>query len=271
MSRWTVGRLLEESTAKLKRAGIDSARLDSLLIIEEITGQDRAWLLAHTEELIDAKSVSKIQRLGDRRSRRSPLAYLLGRVDFYGLTFTVNPKVLIPRPETESLVTYLITNALRSGRVLDVGTGSGAIAVSLAKHRPDLTVVASDIDRAVLAVAAQNAAKNSVRDIRFVISDLMDDISGRFDLIAANLPYLPVGARLQPELSHEPAAALFSGPDGLDTYRRLLRTAPTHLADAGLLVLEADPQRAPALTAEPQSDGWRLKEKAEYFYVFTLK
>jgi release factor glutamine methyltransferase len=173
------------------------------------------------DKVLDPASVAAFNALVSRREAREPVAYILGRKAFRRLTLQVDRRVLIPRPETELLVEVGLT--LASGAsVVEVGTGSGAVALALKDERPDLTVVATDVDPAALDVARENGRRLGL-DVEFVLGDLLGGVDGEFDALLANLPYVPEGCGLEPEIeSYEPAVALFSGPDGLDLMRRLI-------------------------------------------------
>ncbi len=206
--------------------------------------------------------VSQIQELVDQRLSRYPLQYSLGVQNFYGLDFNVNASVLIPRPETECLVAFLVDYAKgKSGKLLDIGVGSGAIAISLATKLPNFTVVGVDISEEALIVSKLNGEKHGVIDrISWIKSDLFDAIKGeRFDIIVSNPPYIPLSdaAGLEPEvLVHEPHIALFGGLDGLDFYRRIIPEAIEHLNDYGLLAFEAGHDQCEAIKALFKDSGY---------------
>ncbi|MGH2888054.1 MAG: peptide chain release factor N(5)-glutamine methyltransferase, partial [Solirubrobacteraceae bacterium] len=186
------------------------------------------------------------------REAREPVAYILGRRAFRRLALAVDPRVLIPRPETELLVEAAL-ELPRGARVLDVGTGSGAVALALADERPDLRVRGTDISAAAVAVARENAARLGL-DVRFTVCDLLD--GEPCDAVVANLPYVAAGERLADEIAlYEPSLALFAGSDGLDVVRRLVAA----LAEAGspaFVVLEIDPRQAAAAAALVRDAGW---------------
>lgn len=219
---------------------------DATLLFTHAIAVTRATLMAHPDRCIDRDQQAIYQRLLERRLRFEPMQYILGETEFYGLPFRVTPAVLIPRPETELLVA---TVAERLGKqdqlqIADIGTGSGAIAVSLAHVMPLAQVTAIDLSTAALAVAETNAVTNRVADrIDFVESDLLAALPPDrfFDCIASNPPYIPQSdaATLHPQVrDHEPAQALFAGVLGLDIYQRLVPQAYSHLKSGGLLALE---------------------------------
>jgi release factor glutamine methyltransferase len=218
--------------------------LDAQVLLARVLEKPRSWVLAHPEAPLTRTRVAALESLVRRLERGNPLPYVLGHWEFFGLDFEVTPDVLIPRPETELLVeraiAWLRANPSRR-RAVDVGTGSGCIAVSLAADVPDLRVMATDISPAALAVASRNAEKNRVAGrVEFCCCDLFPDRVG-FDLILANLPYIPTETLKQlPVCGREPALALDGGPDGLAVIRRLLEQVPDRLVPGGLLLMEIE-------------------------------
>jgi release factor glutamine methyltransferase len=217
-------------------------------MLAHLLERDRAWLLAHPEEELTAAQLRALVAMTERRAEREPLQYITGVQEFFGLSLRITPATLIPRPETEHLVEAVLAWAAAQLsespklKVLDVGTGSGAIAIALAKSLPDAEIVACDVSTAALAVARGNAERLGAR-VRFVESDLLAAFAEYplFDVIAANPPYVPDldGALLQAEVrDHEPHIALFGGADGLDLYRRLIPQAQAALRAGGLLAME---------------------------------
>jgi release factor glutamine methyltransferase len=226
----------------LATAGCDTPRLDAELLLAEVLGVGRERLVIDRSELLAESARERFESLLARRQAREPVAYILGRRDFRHLTLHVDRRVLIPRPETELLVEVGLT--LPAGaRVLDVGTGSGAVALALVDERPDLSVRGVDLDPGAVAVAQANAARLGL-SVDFSQGDLLD--GAPHDAVLANLPYVPDGAVLAPEIARwEPAGALFAGADGLDLIRRLIAAVralgPTAPA---LLALEIGPEQA---------------------------
>ncbi len=201
--------------------------------------------MAHPEEEIPAAEAGRYAKLLERRYRGEPIQYITGETEFYGLDFRVTPDVLIPRPETEHLVETVLRVAasFQAPRIVDIGTGSGAIAIALAHHLPNAAITAIDISRSALGVARQNAEPNGVYDrIRFLEGDLLAPVAGQqFEIVASNPPYVPAidRASLAVEVrDHEPALALFAGDDGLGIYRRLIPAAFAALVPGGYLALE---------------------------------
>ena len=263
------GDWLIEAEKQLKAAGIESARLDSRILLERVTGEERFWLLAHAERTLSRNVLKKLHKDLQRRRLREPLAYVTGYKEFYGLSFKVTKAVLIPRPETEAMVQAAVESAPRNGRVLELGTGSGCVAIALKLERADLEVTATDISPAALE-AAQINAKRHTAAINFIKSDLFSEVSGRYDLVLANLPYVPSGTRRQPELDFEPALALYGGTDGLDYYRRFLKERKTYLVQpGGQVLIEAGPTQRLELKRLAGAVGFDLSSISEYVSLLT--
>ena len=222
--------------------GLGLARLDAQILLLHALAQplhDRAWLLAHdTEVLNEAQQQSWGQAL-QRRLQGEPVAYITGRKDFFGLTLAVDARVLDPRPDTEILVEWALELLPPgpTGRVLDLGTGSGAVALALQHQRPAAQVTAVDASVDALAVASANAQRLNL-PVKCVLSHWMDNVAGPFELIVSNPPYVAEGDPHLVALTHEPLSALTSGVDGLDDIRQIIAQAPSRLAPGGWLLLE---------------------------------
>ncbi len=242
----TVRALAQEAQSRLAAGPHpERAARDAELLLRHALHCDGAWLFAHADDCIPGHCVQQLEPLLRRRMAGEPVQYILGEVEFFGLTFSVHPAVLIPRPETELLVEHVLDFLRGRGhpRVLDVGTGSGAIAVALAAECPQARCVAVDLSSTALSVAAENASRHGVADrIEFHISDLFSAVGGeRFDCIVSNPPYVPLTDKdsLAVEVrDYEPELALFAGEDGLAIYRRLIQAAPDFLTQEGMLALE---------------------------------
>lgn len=217
-----IGEALAASVDALDAAGVEDPRLDSELLLAEATGWDRAALAASPEAELPPQAARRFAEMVRRRLRREPVAYIVGRKGFRHIELTADPRVLIPRPETELLVELALE--LRPNSVLDVGTGSGAIALAVASELPGCEVVATDTSAAALEVARANAARLGLSErVRFLAGTAPDGEA--FDLVLANLPYVaePEWALLQPEVTEwEPREALLAGPDGLEAIRSFL-------------------------------------------------
>lgn len=241
-----VAGLLAEATARLAEAlNLErrTARLEARILLARALGVNRAWLVAHDRDPLRADLLPAIEALVSRRARGEPVAYILGEREFYGRLFQVSPAVLIPRPETELLVEAALARLPReqSARILDLGTGSGCIAISLALERPDCEVTATDASPAALAVAQANAARLGTGNLRLHSSDWYDGPHTRpYDMIVSNPPYIAWNDPhlSQGDLRYEPRQALVSGTLGLDALRTIVAQAPGHLAGGGWLLLE---------------------------------
>ncbi len=213
-------------------------RLDAELILARILGKDRTFLHAHPEYNLSTAEVEQANAAASRRSLGEPLAYILGHKEFYGRIFTVTRDTLVPRPETEALIEVI--KSLKPHKILDVGTGSGCIAVTLALELPNSQIDAIDISLKALAAARQNA-ENLGADVNFFQSNLLENIAGQYDLIVANLPYVDASWDwLSRELAFEPQNALYADDGGLALIKQLIAQAPAHLKAHGYLILEAD-------------------------------
>ena len=245
---------LESATSTLRDAGIDSARLDAELILAYAMNKERTWIIAHPEATVD--NLSHAERLIDERRRRVPIAYLRGSREFYGRDFIVTPSTLIPRPETETLI-ELVDAALRQSQstdiqVLDVGTGSGCIGLTLKAEHPGINLTVSDISKLALDVARKNAESLAIEPVSYVVSSLLDhwlarDDSELFTIIVANLPYVDKAWDQSVETDYEPALALFADRNGLALIERLIEQAPPLIKHRGYLALEADPVQHAAI------------------------
>ena len=217
----SVSRALSEATEVLRAAGCETPRLDAELLLSFVLRVGRERLVVDANSELEATALERFAEVVARREAREPVAYILGRKAFRRISLAVDRRVLIPRPETELLVEVALSVG-RGGRVADVGTGSGAVALALKEERPDLSVVGVDLSSDALDVARANANKLGL-DVEFVRADLLEGVPGPFDAVLGNLPYVAEGSALPPEIElYEPELALFGGPDGMDITRRLL-------------------------------------------------
>ncbi|GMU71248.1 MAG: release factor glutamine methyltransferase [Burkholderiales bacterium] len=248
-------------SAAMARSGL--VPVDAQVLLAHVLGVDRAWLIGHATDELPRASAEAFFALAKRRRDGEPVAYLTGRREFYGLDLAVTPAVLIPRPETETLVEVLLERlpADRATRVADLGTGSGAIALALAAHRPLAKVVATDASEAALDVARGNAARHRLTNVSFCAGDWFDalpDDAPPFDAIAANPPYVaaddPHMAR--GDLPREPVHALTPGGDGLDALRTIIALAPARLLPGGWLAVEHGHDQSDEVTALFEQAGF---------------
>lgn len=258
----TVNESLRVNSRTLAQAGIQSARLDAEVLLSYCLGVERSWLHAHGDEELENARVRKFESLVKRRLEREPVAYIVGKKEFYGREFIVTPDVLVPRPETEDLVELVLELKLDSDKVrklvssneseestkiLDIGCGSGCIGITLKFERPELDVTLVDISPSALKVAEKNA-KNLKANVNIIQSNLLSSFKIPnpkskifYDLIAANLPYVDKYWRTSPETNHEPAEALYAENGGLELIYKLIKQSPSALKSNGYLLLEADP------------------------------
>jgi release factor glutamine methyltransferase len=273
---------LAQAAAELKKIPhIGTPSLDASLLLAEVLQKDRVWLIAEASRPFDEKDLHKFQSFLRRRRGGDSVAYILGRREFGSLMFTVCPAVLVPRPDTETLVEAALENlkGKKSPTVLEICTGSGAVAVALKNEAPETEIYASDISAAALEIAAANAARLlPEKSIRFFQADLFtplpkteSDIKQNFtplpampeerlffSLILANPPYVPSAEieGLSPDVRAEPRIALDGGPDGLSLIRRIIHEAPGHLENGGSLLLEADPRQMESIRALLVREGY---------------
>jgi release factor glutamine methyltransferase len=249
--RWTVGRLLTWTTDYLKRQGAESPRLDAEVLLAKVLSWERVQLYTHYEEEVAEAPRGEFRALVRRRSEGTPVAYLVGRKEFYSLCLAVSPAVLIPRPDSEFVVVEFLqlTRATEGPRGVDVGTGSGCLALACAQHHKTARFVAIDNSPEALAVAAANARTHGLADrIEFRLGDLLAPVAGEesFDVILANPPYIPTSeiAGLEPGVrDYEPRGALDGGPDGLRVVAPLIAAAVPLLKPGGHLILEIGTQQ----------------------------
>lgn len=236
------------------------ARLDAQILLLQVLGRavhDRAWLLAHDDDAVSPAQQAGFEDLLHRRTDGEPVAYLLGRREFHGLDLAVDRRVLVPRPDTETLVDWALDLLAEdsTARVLDLGTGSGAIALAIRHRRLAVQVAAVDASADALAVARANARRLSL-DVDFRLGSWLDGIEGGWQLIVSNPPYIRADDAHLPDLRHEPRSALVAGADGLDDLRTIVAQAPSRLVPGGWLLLEHGWDQADAVRALLQEAGF---------------
>ena len=239
----TIGELIRLSASYLESKGCSSARLDAELLLGHVLGLERLDLYLNFDKPLSSKEVEAYRQLIGRRGQRTPVAYLTGEKEFYAIPIRVAPDVLIPRPETEFVVDKVleVVDLEASARVLELGTGSGAISLALACQDPRIRITAVDVSPEALCVAKENAQRLEVdQQIEFLESDLFENVSDTYAVICSNPPYIKRDelSNLAPEVCAEPALALDGGPDGLAFYRRILNQAASYLEQPGFVVLE---------------------------------
>lgn len=245
-----VRQALLQGTERLVAAGVESPQRDARRLLEIVLELEPGRLVLHLDDIMDANVVTAFFDCILKREDRIPMSHITGKRAFFGRDFLVTRDVLDPRPETETLIEQAL--GVPFGEVLDLGTGSGAIAVSLLAERPGATGIVTDISRKALEVAERNAKTHGVADrLGFLESDWFDWVEGQFDLIVSNPPYIAADEMtgLAPELSHEPRMALTDEGDGLSAYRAITAGAPAHLTQGGRLMVEIGPTQGAAVTA----------------------
>jgi release factor glutamine methyltransferase len=253
--------VLTAAASYLEKQKIESPRLNAEYLLAHVLGKKkRIDLYLEFERPLGEAERAPLRDLVKRRSEGIPLQHLLGTVEFCGRAFACDSRALIPRPETEQLVELVLKESASAISFLDVGTGSGVIGLSLALARPEAQVTCGDISPDALALAAANRARHSLQDrVALIASDLLASIAGPFDVIVANLPYIPAGdiAGLSREVRHDPSLALDGGSDGLLLVKRLAAEARPHLAPGGLLALEIGHDQAHRVIGILQNDNYR--------------
>jgi release factor glutamine methyltransferase len=265
---------LKQGISQLREARVPSFTLAAELLLLHVLGRDRTWIYSHPEEKVSPADAARYFALLARRASGEPTQHLTGKQEFWGLEFEVTPDVLIPRPETEHLIEValdrLAVREIRAGRkqtltgeglqIADIGTGSGCIAVALAKELPAATIHATDISPAALSVASRNATRHSLESrIHFVERNLLEGVPNHFDLIVSNPPY--VGRREKETLErevrdHEPELALYGGEEGYEFYAELITLSAAYLKPGGLLVLELGHNSLPAVQPLLDASAW---------------
>lgn len=268
----TVLEILQATTAYFGKKGVEQPRLSIEHLLADALGKKRIELYLEFDRSLSERELEPLRKKVRRRAEGEPLQHLLGHWDFFGRTFKTDRRALIPRPETELLVEVMLQEFATCGgspnRLLDVGTGSGVLAITFALERPELEVCAVDLSEDALALARENAERLGVADrIVFRRSDLLDQMEGAFHWIVANLPYIPTGdlRALQREVKFDPALALDGGKDGLTIIKRLIESVPGKIASNGLIALELGQGQAQQLSGLMADQNYRdISIKKDY-------
>lgn len=260
-SSWTIAAILTWTKQYFSEKGVDNPRLDAEVLLSHVLGKDRLYLYVNFDQPLSPTELEAFRAAVKQRAMRMPVAYITGSKEFMGLDFSVSPAVLIPRPDTEILVEAALTrlSKIEYPQVLDIGTGSGAIIISVLSNLPSTQGTAVDISKEALAVAADNAKRNGVTSrLNLQQGDLFSPVQGqRFDAILSNPPYIPVAdiEGLEPEVRREPSLALAGGKDGLDYYRRIVKEGPEYLKQGGFIALEVGAGQAEAVARLADEQG----------------
>ncbi len=251
----TIEAVLRRATSRLKEAGIENAEADTRQLLMDVTGLDRAAIITNSRADFESSHIAKLNSLLERRAAGEPLAYVLGKTHFWTLELSVSPDTLIPRPETERVVSHALDAIAQidTPRILDLGTGSGAILLALLSERSKALGMGVDISPDALNIAKDNARTHNLTErVRFVQSDLFEEITDRYDLIVANPPYIKRSEIDGLDLSvrgFEPHLALDGGEDGLDFYRRIAQGAKEYLSPKGAVVMEIGYDQGPSVVS----------------------
>ena len=266
----TVKEALSMAKSKFEQVDIKSGRLDSEILLASVLKKDKEWLIAHDNDELSAKHQLVFNKFVERRLDREPVCYITNKLDFYGIDFYVDNRVLSPRVETELIAEEAIKNAPKNSKLIDLGTGSGAIAVAIAKHRSDLEITATEISEEAMEVAKLNAKNILGKDskIKFIMADVWEGVDGTFETIVTNLPYVSEDYKpnMKPEVLKEPAVALFGGKgDGLDLYRKFYSDIKRHINPDSKIYHESDPWQHEGLKALAEAEG--LKPILEEYLI----
>ena len=266
----TIENWLKQAQKKLESAGIGTARLDALVLAEDATGHDRAYLLAHPNISVKDPIFHKLEAQIERRMKHEPLAYIRGKTEFYGREFMVDERVLEPRPESETIIDLLKSVKDRIFQVVDVGTGSGALAVTAKLELPKAEVIAIDLDSKCIQVAKQNAKKHQV-DIEFMRGSLLEPFTALSPeplTLLCNLPYVPDNFTINPAAMREPKIAIFGGPDGLDLYRQLFKQIKDLKLQVKYILTESMPPQHSQLEEIAEKNGYKQIKEDDFIQVF---
>lgn len=263
------GDWLQAAERSLRDAGVATARLDALVLLEDVTGIDRAQLLAHPEHELLTAQAAELGQLLERRAGHIPLAYLRHKTEFYGREFFIDERVLEPRPESETMIELLKTIP-PAPLIIDVGTGSGALAITAALECPNSHITAVDIDPDCLTVAEQNASSHTAQ-ITCIKSDLLRAVPAlAASILLCNLPYVPDDFSINRAAMHEPKLALFGGPDGLDLYRQLFEQISVRADKPAHILTESLPPQHDELAAIATAHGYHQVAADDFIQHFTL-
>lgn len=264
-----IGQWLSEVVAGLEEAGIGTARLDALVLLEDVTRIDRAKLLAKPETELAASQTRQLNNLLKRRMQHEPLAYVRGKTEFYGHEFVITPAVLEPRPESEAMIEELLKlpELPQNVSIADVGTGSGALGITAKLLLPDARVGLLEIDSKALEVAKINVDKFTL-DIKTGVSDLLANSNRGHDVLLCNLPYVPDDFQINTAATHEPRIAIFGGPDGLDLYRKLFKQLKNRANRPLYILSESLPPQHTTLAEIAKPYGYTLASENDFIQVF---
>ena len=267
----TIKAIIQEATKKLSDSGIITARLDCLILLEDTLAMSRAIILAHDEQEIPRAAYEAFDQAVTRRCAHEPLAYIRGRVMFYGREFVVTPEVLVPRPETEAIIDLVKKLPLKKNpSIADIGTGSGCIGVTLSLELPGSSVDLYDISDEALAIARQNSQLLQAQTSSHK-SDLLTSLHGAYDVIVTNLPYVPDAYPINEAAEFEPALALFAGADGLNAYRDFWQQVSLLEHKPQYILTESLPSQHHALAMMARHHGYVLEKTSDFIQLLAAE
>lgn len=268
----TIAEWLVSSMIKLREAEVPNGRTDALVLLMDLFGYDKSWVHTHPEYELDDLQVRELDYRLAKRAAHIPLAYIRGFSEFYGRIFTVNTQVLVPRPESESFIEILklIEKEFEIPRIADIGTGSGCLGITAALEIPEALVHLYDIDPNALGMAYHNARQYGL-ELHYYESDLLSNLQrGKYDILLANLPYVPKNLITSPEIKKEPALALFSGIDGLSHYRKFWKQVRTHEFKPAYVLAESLEDQHGSVETLAKNAGYKLKRTDVLVQLFTI-
>lgn len=262
-------RWLHEATQEIANSNSESPRLDAVLILEFAISKERSYLYSHPENIISNNNIGILAKLVKRRILGEPMAYILGNKEFYGRNFTVTKDVLIPRPDSESIIEFLINHKdkLKGFSLLDVGTGSGCLAITAKLELPNTIIDACDISYKALKVAKKNASLHGA-NINLFRSNLFINTTKKYDVIIANLPYIPSNFDVSKDVNAEPSIAVYSGDDGLDLTRNFFQQIDKHIKKDGLLIMESLQIQHKKINQLAEAAGLKLIETKDLVQLY---
>ncbi len=265
-----IGSYLRQATNRLTEAGVDTARLDVLILLEDLLGKDRALILAHTDDLLTREQQHALDALVQRRSTHEPLAYIRSHAAFYGRDFAVSPAVLVPRPETETIIELIKTLPINPAwSIADIGTGSGAIGLTVALETQAKQVDLYDISPEALTVAKHNLQLlKPATIVNLYISDLLASLRHDYNVILANLPYVPTEYPINRAARHEPGLALFADADGLRDYRTFWQQVSVLKYKPTYIITESFPAQHALLATLAKAAGYTLDKTDDFIQLF---
>jgi release factor glutamine methyltransferase len=260
---------LKKAQHKLETAGIGTARLDALVLLEDATGKDRAWLLTNLNFEIPAKQHAILKNVLKRRAAHEPISYIRGRTEFYGREFLLTPAVLEPRPESETMIDLLkkLPDLPYKPRVADIGAGSGALGITAKLELKNSTVALIELDPKALGVAKTNVDKFTL-DLKTMRSDLLAQADNDYDVLLCNLPYVPDGYEINAAAFYEPRLAIFGGPDGLDVYRKLFQQLKMRCHKPLYILTESLPPQHETLKVVAMHGGYEMCQEDDFILAF---